>query len=137
MKESQSAPNSQLFASPNPTTKEITFGEREYAEVAESLCEALQGKSFFSNHTITEHEGFYSLLTTTLIIYRTEPNDPEPRAWHCSRVVGDENLPRRPSALAPHGVPQRFFAQRTPPPHLPRKITPSPTPTYTQKNDTT
>lgn len=77
MKESQSAQNSQLFASPNHTTKEITFGEREYVEVAESLCEALQGKNFFSDHTITEHEGFYSLLTTTLIIYRTEPNDPE------------------------------------------------------------
>ena len=53
--------------------KEIT--PNDYAYVAASVAERIEGRSFFSGTIRTAHEGFESELITTLVIYRHKPTD--------------------------------------------------------------
>ena len=71
--ESQNRPESKANTSQPTTTtpSEITFGNKEYAEVWQGVIEAIGDGSFFAGKITTQHSSFSSTLTATLIIHRT------------------------------------------------------------------
>lgn len=73
MKNSTKTPQ-RLFGSsesrPATPTAEVEFTDRDYAEVLAELLDAIGTKNYFSSTIITDHEGFHSRLTITLIVHR-------------------------------------------------------------------
>ena len=55
---------------------EIDFQNNHYNEVWSALLESIGESDYFNSTVETTHEGFTSLLTTTLIVYRNR-HDPE------------------------------------------------------------
>lgn len=51
------------------------FGTKEYAEVLSTLLEEIGSKEFYNGSVVTLHEGFYSKLTATLIIYHSKEHE--------------------------------------------------------------
>ena len=49
---------------------EITFSHEDYAQVWQSLLAAVGERNYFSGKIHTDHNGFYSVLTISVIIYR-------------------------------------------------------------------
>lgn len=91
----QVTPNNTTFTpegeahAPQPTTTatptEKNFGSKEYAEVWQELIKAIGEEKFFAGKITTQHSGFSSTLTATLIIYRTP--DPNDNAGHICKIV--------------------------------------------------
>lgn len=67
MKNRQATPQRLFGASTEP---EISFTTDRYLQVWQSLTEAIGESDYFNGKVTTNHEGFTSLLTTTLIVYR-------------------------------------------------------------------
>ena len=96
---------------------EASFTQQEYGQVLESLLEAIGTKSYFNGRVITTHEGFSSLLTATLIVYRTAEGairDFVPVWWELTTFLGDPNrAPREelPNDFSFHSLRELFLEQ--------------------------
>lgn len=84
---------------PCTSSREVSFGVGEYAEVWRSVVEAVGEANYFNGKVVTSHAGFDSELTTTLIIYR-DRNHPEhpitgvvPVWWEMATFDGEHPLP--------------------------------------------
>lgn len=67
MKNYQATPQ-RLFGASEQS--EILFNANHYDEVWSTLLDAIGESDYFNGKVTTEHEGFISSLTTTLIVYR-------------------------------------------------------------------
>ena len=76
---------------------EINFQSSHYDEVWCSLLEAIGEGDYFNGCVETSHEGFTSLLTTTLIVYRDRHNPEQPINrlipiwWEMATLDEDDN----------------------------------------------
>ena len=82
MKNRQATPQRLFGASNKP---EISFTTDHYNQVWRSLLDAIGESDYFNGKVITSHEGFTSLLTTTLIVYR-DRHAPERPITHLAPI---------------------------------------------------
>lgn len=82
-------------SSPTPEM-EVEFQPKDYAEVLATLLDHIGSRNYFNGHLIACHEGFYSKLTTTLVVYHSDRHDPSspvsdfiPVWWDMETFDGD------------------------------------------------
>ena len=104
MKNSIKTPQRLFGLTPNTPSADqsesITFTPNDYAEVLASLLENIGTRNFFNGRVATSHEGFSSVLTATLIVYRRNQEDPHspvsdfvPVWWDMECFVDEEEAP--------------------------------------------